>query len=232
MNVLEVLRGALIVSVQAKPGSALDDPAVIAALALAAQEGGAVGLRIQSAAHIRAVKARCNLPVIGLVKRAYDGFEPYITSTPREVAEIVEAGAEIVAFDATLRERPAGATRERIVAEIHRSARIAMADCATLEDARAAHELGAEILATTLCGYTAETRGSTLPALALVARIAELQAFTICEGGIAEPEAGRSALLAGADAIVVGTALTGISARVGEFAAGLKKYGPGGTSDR
>ncbi len=231
MNALAALRGGLIVSVQAKPGSALDDPAVIAALALGAQEGGAIGLRIQSAAHIRAVKARCNLPVVGLVKREYAGFDPYITPTLREVAEIVDAGAEIVAFDATLRDRPAGATRAGIVAEIHRSSRIAMADCATYEDARAAHALGAEILATTLCGYTAETRGSTLPALALVARIAELGAFTICEGGVGSPEAARSALLAGAEAVVVGTALTGLSARVGEFAAALQKDGPGGTPD-
>ena len=223
MNPLDALRGGIIVSVQARPGSALDDPGVIAVLALAAEEGGAVGLRIQSAAHIRAVKARSHLPVIGLVKRAYDGFEPYITPTLREVAEIVDAGAEIVAFDATHRARPAGETLARIVAEIHRSSRTAMADCATFEDAHAAHALGAEILATTLCGYTMETRGSVLPALALVARIAELKAFTICEGGIGSPEAGRSALVAGADAVVVGTALTGIPARVGEFAAALTK---------
>ncbi len=231
MNALAALRGGLIVSVQAKPGSALDDPAVIAALALGAQEGGAVGLRIQSAAHIRAVKARCNLPVVGLVKRVYDGFEPYITPTLREIAEILDAGAEIVAFDATPRERPAGATLERIVAEIHRSSGTAMADCATFDDARTAHALGAEILATTLCGYTTDTRGSTLPAIALVARIAELGAFTICEGGVGTPEAARSALLAGAEAVVVGTALTGLSTRVGEFAAALQKHGPGGPSD-
>ncbi|MDH2909479.1 MAG: putative N-acetylmannosamine-6-phosphate 2-epimerase [Candidatus Eremiobacteraeota bacterium] len=220
---LESLRGALIVSVQAKPGSALDDPAVIAALAFAAQEGGAAGLRIQSAAHIRAVKARCTLPVIGLVKREYRGFEPYITPTLREVGEILEAGAEIVAFDATLRERPEGTTLEAIVATIHAASRRAMADCATFEEARMAHAHGADILATTLCGYTPQSSGSSLPALALVAGIARLGSFTICEGGIGNPEAGGAALRAGADAIVVGTALTGLSARVGEFAAALKK---------
>jgi len=223
VSLLETLRGALIVSVQAKPGSALDDAEVIAAMALAAQEGGAAGLRIQSAAHVRAVKARCSLPIVGLVKREYPGFAPYITPTLREVEEILEAGAEIVAFDATMRRRPEGTTLEGILAKIHRASRLAMADCATFEDARAAHALGAEILAGTLCGYTAETRGTPLPALALVARIAELGAFTICEGGVGSPEAGAQALHAGADAVVVGTALTGLSARVGEFAAALTK---------
>ncbi len=220
---LASLRGGLIVSVQAKPGSALDDPAAIAALALAAQEGGAVGLRIQSAPHIRAVKARCTLPIVGLVKREYRGFEPYITPTLREVAEILEAGAEIVAFDATARARPEGTTLERIVNAIHAASRAAMADCASIEDARAAHALGADLLATTLCGYTAATSGTSLPALDLVARIAELGGFTICEGGIGSPEAGEGALRAGADAIVVGNALTGLATRVGEFAAALKK---------
>ena len=96
-----------------------------------------------------------------------------------------------------------------------------MADCADIADARSARDFGCEIVATTLCGYTAATSGASLPALALCAQIAALGVFTICEGGIGSPAALAAAQGAGADAMVVGTALTNLSTRVGEFVASL-----------
>ncbi len=223
MSVLERLRGGLIVSVQAPAGSALDDPAAILALSKAAIEGGAVGLRIRGASHLRAIRAALDVPVIGLVKRVYDGFEPYITPTLLEVREVLEAGADIVAFDATARPRPDGVTLAQIVAEIRAAGRIAMADCAVAADGVRALSLGAHVVASTLCGYTTQTKETPLPALALVRELAELDAFVICEGGIAAPHGCREALDAGADAVVVGTALTGIAQRVGEFAGFVDK---------
>ena len=103
MSLLDALRGGLIVSVQAWRGSALDDPHVIAAMARAAQDGGAVAVRIAGVDHLRAVRELVALPIVGLIKREYPGFEPYITPTLEEVRDVIGAGADIVAFDATAR---------------------------------------------------------------------------------------------------------------------------------
>jgi N-acylglucosamine-6-phosphate 2-epimerase len=217
-ELLERLRGGLIVSVQAWQGSALDDPHVIAAMARAAQDGGAVAVRVAGEAHLRAVRARVEIPIVGLIKREYDGFAPYITPTLGEVATIAAIGAEIVAFDATPRPRPADATVDAIVEAIASAGCTAMADCAGPADARRAIACGAEIVATTLFGYTPETAGRTLPALDLVRELATFDAFAVCEGGVTSPEALRSAFDAGADAVVVGTAITNVDWLVRGFA--------------
>lgn len=218
---LEQLRGGLIVSCQAKPGSALDDPSVIAALARAAQDNGAVAVRIQGAANLRAVRSLLTVPVIGLIKRTYEGFEPYITPTVTEVDAILETGAEIVAFDATNRPRPLGEALEVLIEAIHRGGALAMGDCATVTDAEHATALGSDISASTLTGYTKETEGTPLPALDVVRGLRAAGGFVICEGGIHSPQAGRAAMDAGADAIVVGTAITNVDWLVEQFAAAL-----------
>ena len=218
MSLLERMRGGLIVSVQAWRGSALDDPHVIAAMARASEANGAVALRVAGSEHLRAVRTCVALPIVGLIKREYPGFEPYITPTLDEVREILASGAEIVAFDATPRRRPEGAQLGDLIGAIHARGRLALADCATADDARAAAGLGADALATTLCGYTAETAGHRLPALDLVAEFATLPCFTICEGGVRSPGDVRAALDAGADAVVVGSAITNVDWLVREFA--------------
>ena len=223
MSVLDDLRGGLIVSVQAKAGSAIDDPNVLAAMALAAQQNGAVGVRMQGVANLRAARARLRVPMIGIIKREYPGFEPYITPSLEEVRAVVETGAEVIAFDATERARPTGITVPEIIGVIHSVQRIAMADCATFAEARSAVMAGADIVATTLAGYTPATKGASLPALGLVAELAALGAFTVCEGGVARPEQVADALAAGADAVVVGTAITNVDFLVGEFAKAAAK---------
>lgn len=222
MGLLDELRGGLIVSVQAWPGSALDDPHVIAAMARAAQEGDAVAVRVQGVANLRAVRARVQLPIVGLIKREYPGYEPYITPTLEEVTAIVEAGADLIAFDATARPRPGGTQVEALVDAVHAAGRLAMADCATLEEGRTAARLGADVVATTLCGYTPQTSGTALPALDLVAALrrdgGDTGVFIVCEGGVHSPDQLRAALDAGADAVVVGTAITNVDWLVREFA--------------
>ncbi len=225
-ELLERLRGGLIVSVQAAPGSALGDPLVLCAMAAAAKAAGAVGLRLAGERNIEAVRKRVDLPVIGIVKREYSGFEPYITPTLREVRELLNLGVEIVAFDATGRLRPAGAGVPQIVGEIQGGGALAMADCAQAADGVAAQAAGADIVATTLCGYTKETAGCALPALDLVRAFAELDAFVICEGGIHSPAQGATALQAGAAAVVVGTAITNVEWLTGEYAAALQRSSP------
>jgi N-acylglucosamine-6-phosphate 2-epimerase len=93
-----------------------------------------------------------------------------------------------------------------------------MADCATGAEARAAAAAGAEIVGTTLCGYTDETRGHALPALDVLREAVASGAFAILEGGVADPEQVRAGFAAGASAVVVGTALTNLDARIRTFA--------------
>jgi N-acylglucosamine-6-phosphate 2-epimerase len=221
VSTLEKLRGGLIVSVQARAGSALDDPDVLAAMARAAQENGAAGVRIQGVRNLEAVRRRVDVPIIGIIKRQYEGYEPYITPTLREVREVLDAGAEIVAFDATDRARPNESTIGELISAIHAGGAVAMADCSVPEDGLSARAAGADIVATTLCGYTKETAGRTLPALDVVRAFAQLDCFVICEGGIHNPQDGAAAMQAGADAIVVGTAITNTEWLVQQYVASL-----------
>lgn len=217
MSILERLRGGLIVSVQAEATSLLNTPETIALLGRVAVANGAVGVRAEGGERIAAMRRALDVPIIGIVKRSYTGFEPYITPTAREIDEVVTAGAEIVAFDATDRPRPDGANIDQMVDVIHHRGALAMADCATADDVGRAAAAGAEIVATTLCGYTPGTRGTALPALGLVRACAASGAFAICEGGVGVPEDLRAALAAGAEAVVVGTAITNIDVLVRRF---------------
>jgi N-acylglucosamine-6-phosphate 2-epimerase len=221
MNLLDRLRGGLIVSVQARAGSALDDPHVLAAMARAAQDNGAAGVRIQGVRNLEAVRGRVDVPIVGIIKRDYEGFEPYITPTLREVREVLDCGAEIVAFDATARPRPGGVELGELTEAIHAGGAVAMADCALPEDGVCAQAAGADIVATTLCGYTKETRGAALPALDLVKSFSDLCTFVICEGGIHTPLSAAAALEAGAHAVVVGTAITNTEWLVAQYVASL-----------
>jgi len=216
---LNDLRGGLIVSIQPETGSVLGTPETVALLARCAVAAGAAGVRIQGIAHIAAVRAAVDVPVVGLIKRTYPGFAPYITTTPEEVAAIVAAGADIVAFDATPRTRTGGHDPAALIAAIHDLGALAMADCATAAEARAAASAGAEIVGTTLCGYTEDTRGHALPALDVLREAAATGAFAILEGGVADPAGVAAGFASGACAVVVGTALTNIDARIRTFAA-------------
>jgi len=209
----ERLRG-LIVSIQPTAASVLNTPETVALLARCAAANGAVGVRIEGAVRISAVRRAVDVPIIGLVKRAYPGFEPYITATEAEIDEVAAAGAEIVAFDATARARPTGLEVGAAVAAIHRRGLLAMADCATAEEMLAAARAGAQIVATTLCGYTEQTRGAILPALDLLAAVRSSAVFAILEGGITSPDHVRRAFAAGAAAVVVGTAISNVDALV------------------
>jgi len=218
-GLLERLRGGLIVSVQAYADSVLNTPETIALLARCAVANGAVGVRIEGSERIAAVRAAVSVPIVGLLKRTHDGFEPYITSRVEEVAEVARAGADIVAFDATQRARAGGATPRDLIAAARVHGCLAMADCAALAHIEQAVAGGADIVATTLAGYTAATRGRALPDLELLASAALRHPFAVCEGGVAAPEQAAAAFGAGASAVVVGTAITNIDVLVRRFAA-------------
>ncbi|MBC5798973.1 MAG: putative N-acetylmannosamine-6-phosphate 2-epimerase [Candidatus Eremiobacteraeota bacterium] len=217
--VLERLRGGLIVSVQAESGSVLGAPATIALLAQCAVRNGAVSVRIEGAANIAATAAAVDVPIIGIIKRRHLGFEPYITSTASEIDDVAQAGAAVVACDATLRGRPEGRDAAALIAYAHARGLLAMADCSEVGDADGAVAAGADIVATTLAGYTAATHGRPLPALDLVVSIAARHPFAVCEGGVGDPRRLAAAFAAGASAVVVGSAITNVDALVRGFAA-------------
>ncbi|MEB3250839.1 MAG: N-acetylmannosamine-6-phosphate 2-epimerase [Cyanobacteriota bacterium] len=220
---LAPLRGGLIVSCQAPSDSPLHDPGVIAAMAAAAVQRGAVGVRIDSPAHIVAVRDLLDQPIIGLWKQVLPPSAVYITPQFHHAEAVVAAGSDLVAIDATDRLRPAGETLAQLIAQIHdRLGKPVMADIDTLDNALKAVAAGADCVGTTLFGYTAATQDQTPPGLALLATLVEACPVpVICEGGIASPAQARHALDLGAYAVVVGTAITGIDTLVSQYVAAL-----------
>ncbi|MAV13034.1 MAG: acetylmannosamine-6-phosphate 2-epimerase [Cyanobium sp. MED843] len=222
----ERLDQGLIVSVQAPPGSPMRDPDVIAAMAEASLRCGAVGVRLESPEHIGAVRRRCpDALIIGLWKCTFPDSSVYITPGWREIQAVWSAGADVIAVDATQRHRPAGQQLDVLISRCRSELRAPlMADVDSIANGLKAAELGCEWVGTTLYGYTEETSGQTPPALALLPELRqELKTSVrlICEGGIASPEAARAALKAGADNVVVGTAITGVDLQVAAYCRGM-----------
>ena len=148
------LKGAVIASCQAGPESPLNQPLTIAALARSAELGGAQAFRVDGPNNVAAVRALSTLPILGINKVDRDGYEVRITSTLADAMEVVAAGANIVALDGTDRLRPYGETLDQIIAALHAIGVPVMADISTPAEARSAVEAGADIVATTLAGYT------------------------------------------------------------------------------
>jgi N-acylglucosamine-6-phosphate 2-epimerase len=218
----ERLRGGLIVSVQAPEGSPLRDPSVIAAMAEAALANGAVGVRLESPEHIGAVRRRCpDALIVGLWKRTFADSSVYITPGWAEIASVWAAGADVVALDATDRPRPGGVLLEDLVARARQELGAPlMADIDTLANGLRAAELGCDWIGTTLYGYTEATAAAAPPAWELLAALRAAlppERLLICEGGIASAGQARQALDLGADAVVVGTAITGIDLQVAAY---------------
>ncbi len=213
-----VTAGGLVVSCQPVQGGPLDHDECVVRLAMAAADGGAAGIRLEGASRVALGKARLSVPVIGIVKRDLAEFAVRITPHERDVDALVEAGADIVAFDATTRARPM--TVGDLVDRIHRAGRVAMADCATLEDARHAVACGCDIVGTTLAGYTG---GQTplQPDFALLEQFAALNVRVMAEGRYADPASVAQARVLGAWAVTVGTAITRIEMIVADYVQAL-----------
>lgn len=222
MDLLERLRGGLVASCQPVEGGPMDRPEIVAAMAQAAVAGGAAGLRIEGVDNLRAARPRVAVPIIGIVKSDSADSPVRITVRRAEARALAEAGADVIAYDAT--PRPRTDPRDAVLAEILRAGRLAMADCATLDDAKAALAGGAAIIGTTLSGYTAETEGlNDGPDLALIRAFKALgRGFVMAEGRINTPALAARALRAGADAVTVGSALTRLEHVTGWFAAAIR----------
>lgn len=224
---LEILKaqivGGLIVSCQSPADSPLAKAEIIAALAETAERNGAVAVRIDSPANIAAVRSAVKIPVIGIYKIVRNGSEVYITPTFEAAKQVAEAGADIIALDATPRPRPENEDLARLCEKIKTELKIpVMADISTLEEGiNAAENLNCEFVGTTLSGYTKETEhllGS--PDFALIERLAaRIAAPIIAEGRLSSPADVRKAHDCGAFAAVVGNAITGIDRQIQRFAA-------------
>lgn len=215
-NPILSLQHKLVVSCQAPVDSPLHNPIVIAAIAEAAINKGAGGVRINTPAHVKAVREKTSAPIIGLWKQQIPGFNVYITPLFDHAAAIAQAGADIIAIDATLRERPQGESVTNLITRIHQElGKAVMADVDTLEAAIAAEAAGADIVGTTLYGYTDATKNLSPPGFDLLANmVKQIKVPVICEGGIAGPQMAKQALDLGAYSVVVGTDITDIEYKV------------------
>ena len=207
--ILDRLRGRLIVSCQALPESPLRDPKTIAALAQCAERGGAAGVRVDGPNDVAAVRRAVAIPIIGIYK--IRGTSPvYITPTFEAGRAVAQAGAEIVAVQATRERRATPEPLPELITRLHGECRVlVMADVSTLEEGVDAEAAGADLVATTMSGYTPQSRQMDGPDLDLVRDLARrVSRPVVAEGRIRTPDEAAQAIRAGAWAVVVGRAIT------------------------
>ena len=199
------LDNGLIVSCQPVKGGAMDRADMVVGFALAAIDGGAAALRIESAEYVAAVRAATDKPIVGLVKRDLDDTPVRITPWLEDVDALAAAGADVIAYDATQRIRPV--STRALIERIHSHGRAAMADCSIISDAEQALAEGADVVGSTLAGYTGSVE-PTEPDFALMAAMRRLTPHVVAEGNVRTPAQAQQALASGASMVVVGSAIT------------------------
>ena len=212
-EIIEKLKGKLIVSCQALPGEPLyiENDTMMPLMAVAAKRAGAAGIRTNGERDVKEIKKTVDLPVIGLIKKEYEGFSQYITVTMKEIDTLVKVGADIIALDCTMRERGDGKTVNGFIKEIKEKYPdiILMADISTFEEGVNAEKAGVDMVGTTLSGYTPYSEKTDGPDFKLVEKLSKkLDIPVIAEGKIHEPQQAKKMLELGAHAVVVGGAIT------------------------
>ncbi|MEP1208113.1 MAG: putative N-acetylmannosamine-6-phosphate 2-epimerase [Rhizobiaceae bacterium] len=209
MILLNQLNGSLVVSCQPVDDGPMDSPEITAAMALAAEAGGAAGVRIEGLGNLAATRPKTGLPLIGIIKRDLKDSRVRISPFRQDIIQLAELGADIIAYDATDRPRPESTAS--LAQQIKDCGKIAMADCANLADGRRAMDEGADIIGTTLSGYAYDMASAgASPDFALISAFAELGGFVMAEGRFNSPELAARAMVAGANCVTVGSAVTRI----------------------
>ena len=198
-EILDAIHGKMIISCQAVEGEPLyvEEKSIMYLMARAAKQAGTPAIRTSSIRDVIAIKEETGLPVIGLVKIQYPGYEAYITPTMKEVDDLVAAGSDVVALDCTLRKRGDGTTINEFIAQIKEKYPdiILMADISNYEEGVNAWKCGVDIFGKT--DYE------------LMSRLAkDIDIPVIGEGKIHYPDQAVKALQTGAWSIVVGGAIT------------------------
>lgn len=211
-EILESLKGGLIVSCQVQHDDPIYSEEMPVKMAEAAQWAGAVGIRANSPEQIRAIREAVDLPIIGLYKIWQEGTDVFITPTLEAAKQVYEAGADIIALDCT-EQMINGREAYHLLPEVKEALpeAIIFADVSTYEEAKRALQLGADVIGPTLYGYTRQTKDIEQPDLREFARMCRDfgdQAYLIMEGHIYTPEDAIKCLYLGAHAVVVGSAIT------------------------
>lgn len=212
-EILQRIKGQLIVSCQALPSEPLyvEEKSIMYLMARAARQAGSPCIRTSSIRDVVAIKEETSLPVIGIIKIVYDGYDSYITPTMKEVDELYEAEADIIALDCTLRRRGDGSTINEFIKQIKEKYPdiVLMADISTYEEGVNAWKCGVDFVGTTLSGYTDYSPKADGPDVELVRRLSEnIDIPVIAEGKVHYPDQAVEMLEAGAYAVVVGGAIT------------------------
>ena len=205
---LDRLRNGLIVSCQAAPGSPLANRGLMSYMAEAAEAGGAVAIRAEGLREITEIKKAVSIPIVGLIKFKSENTPVVITPLLEHVYQLLEAGVDLIAVDATLRKRIDGTLGNDFVAQAKAIGAVVIADIDDLESAIAAEKSGAVAVFTTLSGYT-KGQVPELPDLDLVKSCSSNCAVpVVAEGRFNSPELVNQAFEAGAWSVCVGSAIT------------------------
>ena len=213
MDIIEQLNKKVIISVQAMKNEPFYDENAIIAMMKSVVDGGASGLRLAGERDIINAKRLFDLPVIGITKPDIlpDKWKDivYITPTLDDVKTVINAGADIVAVDATLRVRPKESLEE-LLSYIKSQKKLAMADVSNYKEGENAYNLGFDIVSTTLSGYTTYTDSkNSEPDFVLLEELAKnLDCPIFLEGRIEQPQHVTKALQLGAHSVVIGSAVT------------------------
>lgn len=210
---IEKLKGKLIVSCQALPHEPLHSSFIMGRMALAAKEGGALGIRANTKEDIKEIQSQVDLPIIGIVKRDYEDCKVYITPTMKEVDELMEVHPEIIAIDATISPRPGGKTLDTFLKEVKEKypGQLFMADCSTVEEALHADEIGFDFIGTTMVGYTEQSEELRIEDndFEIIREIlTKVKHPVIAEGNINTPKKVKRVIELGCFSVVVGSIIT------------------------
>lgn len=227
MDFFEKTKNGLIVSCQALPDEPLHSSYIMGRMAIAAEEGGAAGVRANTKQDIEEIKKKTALPIIGIVKRDYERSPVFITATMREVDELAETHCEMIAMDATKRIRPNNESLKGLIAAVRGKYgnMLLMADISTVEEAAEAEKMGFDVVSTTLMGYTRESADQNIAENdfeQLKAILKAVQIPVIAEGRIDTPEKAKRCLDLGVHAVVVGSAITRPQLITKSFAEAMK----------